>query len=495
VNAILRAATALAAWVAAASAWAAPADAAPVPCRVAGLAHEVRCASVQRPLDPAMSQGRQIEVHYVVVPALARRALPDPVFLIAGGPGQSAIDVAGEVMPLFARLNNRRDIVFVDQRGTGRSAPLLCAHDTAAQRPLAEPADVSRQLADLRACRETLAALPYVGGADGLRYFTTSIAMQDLDAVRRQLGAERVNLVGVSYGTRAALEYQRQFPAQVRRSVLDGVAPPDMSLTRSLTADSQAAFDALLAACAGEAACARRHPRLREDWQALLAGLPRAVTLLHPLDGRPERIELTRALLLSAVRAALYSPAVAAALPAAIGEAAQGRVQGLIALGGVLNARAAGTLSSGMHFAVMCAEDVPGSALGGDAVGADVGGVLTRVYDEACADWPRGAVPEGFRRIAESATPVLLLSGGLDPVMPPRHAERAAQALGGKARHVVVPQGGHGVLALGCMHEVLWRFIDAADDAQALAVDADCAAAVPRPPAFAPVMLPREDPR
>ncbi len=489
---IALAAGVLAACLAGTAAGAASHDAQPVPCRVDGLPHEVRCGRLQRPLDPSAPQGRRIELHYVVVPALARQARPDPVFFIAGGPGQSAIALAPHVMPLFARLNNRRDIVFVDQRGTGRSTALRCEGDDAAVRPLAEQADVSRQLAELRACREALAARPDLGGSDALRFFTTSIAMQDLDAVRRRLGAPQINLVGVSYGTRAALDYQRQFAAHVRRSVLDGVAPPGLSLAHSLAADSMAAFDALLDACAAEAECAQRHPRLREDWASLLAGLPREVTLPHPLDGRPERITLTRTLLWSAVRAALYSPTVAAALPAAISQAAEGRVGGLLALGSVLSARAPGGLATGMHFSVMCTEDMAGAALANEAAAPGIEAGFARVYEEACADWPRGPLSEGFRRIAESAVPVLLLSGGLDPVTPPRHAEAAATALGLLARHVVVPQAGHGVLALPCLHEVVWRFIDADAATQALAVDAGCAADVPRPPAFAPVGQTRE---
>src|SRR5690606_32997154 len=139
--------------------------------------------------------------------------------------------------------------------------------------------------------------------------------------VRAALGAGRINLVGASYGTRAALDYQRQFPARVRRSVLDGVAPPDMALPGSFSTDAQAALDAWFAACHSDAACAARHPRLREDWQVLLASLPRGVTLRHPLGGREERLQLTRELLLGAVRAALYTPAHAAALPPAIAEA------------------------------------------------------------------------------------------------------------------------------------------------------------------------------
>jgi fermentation-respiration switch protein FrsA (DUF1100 family) len=93
-------------------------------------------------------------------------------------------------------------------------------------------------------------------------------------------------------------------------------------------------------------------------------------------------------------------------------------------------------------------------------------------------------VPAAFYRVPAARAPVLVLSGGLDPVTPPRHGQRVAQALGPLARHVVVPQAGHGVMLQGCMRDAVFRFIDAADDAQALKVQADCAAKAPRPPAF-----------
>ncbi|MEO9068349.1 MAG: alpha/beta fold hydrolase, partial [Caldimonas sp.] len=207
------------------------ADVPPTDCHVAGIRNGVLCGSVDRPLDPARPQGTRIVVRYVVVPAMARRKLPDPVFLLAGGPGQSAVALAASTMPLFARLNNRRDIVFVDQRGTGGSAPLQCQdpdHET-----LAEQADPDRQYRLTMACKAELLKLPYIGTERDLGLFTTWIAVQDLDAVRQALGAARIDLVGGSYGTRVALEYLRQFPAAVRRTVIDGVAPPDMALPAS----------------------------------------------------------------------------------------------------------------------------------------------------------------------------------------------------------------------------------------------------------------------
>ena len=461
-------------------------------CRVPGIRNSVQCGVVQRALDPARPDGARIDIHYVVVPAMARRKLADPVFLIAGGPGQSAIGVAARTMPLFARLNNRRDIVFVDQRGTGKSAPLACP-DTQRE-TLAEQADPDAQIRRLMQCKAELLKLPYIKAPGDLGFFTTTIAMQDLDAVRRQLGAERIDLVGVSYGTRAVLEYMRQFPSAVRRSVLDAVAPPDMVLPVSFSTDGQAALDALLAACGGEAACAAAYPRLREDWAALLKGLPRPATAAHPLSGATEHFTLTRDMVLGAVRGALYTPALAAALPAAITEAAAGRYEALAGMGSLLGSRKGLQLALGMHFSVVCAEDAPRLDKASDTPGADFGTAFATLYRRACADWPRGAVPAAFYSVAPSRTPTLLLSGSLDPVTPPRHGERIARALGPAAQHVLVPNSGHGALGIGCAHDVLYRFIDASDDKDASAVDTACLKRIPRPGAFMPITLPAQGP-
>ncbi len=467
-----------------ASLYTAPADAQQgegiVSCRVAGIPHEARCGHVTRPLDPARPGGVGIDVHYVVVPAIARSKVAEPIFLIAGGPGQSAIDVAPSVMPLFQRLNRRRDIVFVDQRGTGRSAPLKCDDELALS--LADQADFDLAVARLDRCRRALQALPH----GDLRFFTTSLAMDDLDAVRARLGAARIDLVAVSYGTRAALEYLRQHPQHVRRVVLDGVAPPDMALPASMSGDAQAALDALFQACAAEATCAQRHGTLRSDWESTLARLPQRVSAAHPLTGRTESFTLTREMLLQAVRQALYVPAWSAALPPALQDAAQGRYEPLFGLASIRAGRRASTPAMGMHFSVLCAEDAPLLSGTVDAPGASFGTSFGRLYQRVCEPWPKADVPASFRQVPASPVPALLLSGGIDPVTPPRHGERVARALGARARHVVVPNAGHGVLSVGCMSDVLHRFIEEEDDVKALAVDAGCAQRVPRPGVFVP---------
>jgi len=452
-------------------------------CRLRGVEHEALCGSVTRPLDPARPQGTRIEVHYAVLPALARNKKPDPVFFFAGGPGQSAIDIAPTVAAMLSRFSNRRDIVLVDQRGTGRSAPLRCDDDDAS-RPLAEHFDPARQRERLVACLAGLATLPH----GDLRFYTTTIAMADVDAVRATLGAERVNLLGGSYGTRAALEYQRQFAQRVRRVVIDGVAPPDMVLPRSLSVDNQAAIDALIAACRADTPCDAREPQLGQRWRALLDSMPRMVSLVHPATGRGERLELTRDVLLGMVRGPLYVPALASALPVAIGDAARGRFEPIAALamasGG---ARRGAQVAAGMHFAVVCAEDMPRiDAAGAETPGADFGDGQADLYRAVCPGLPRAEVPAAFYGMTTAPAATLVLSGGIDPVTPPRHGERVARMLGAKARHVLVANAGHGVMGLGCMRDVLYRFVDAASDDEALQVDASCATAVPRPPMFMP---------
>jgi pimeloyl-ACP methyl ester carboxylesterase len=453
------------------------------PCWLKGVPYEARCGVIQRPLDPAHAQGPRIEVHVAVLPALARNKQPDAVYFFAGGPGQSAIELAGPASQLLARLSTRRDIVLIDQRGTGRSAPLRC-EEAPGEQTLAEQADLQQQVRSVRDCQRKLGRLPH----GDLRFYTTPLAMADVDAVRTALQHERINLVGGSYGTRAALEYLRQFPQRVRRVVLDGVAPPDMVLPASFSGDNQRALEAMFLGCEQEAACARLHPRLRQRWQELLAQPAREVTAQHPVSGREERFRLSPTGMVQFVRGPLYVPALASALPYAIEEAAAGRFTPLVGLAATAQGSSR-NLFLGMHFAVVCAEDYPRLSTTSLAPGVDFGEAFADVYRQVCASWPRGEVPAAFYAVGPAASPVLLLSGGLDPVTPPRHGERMAQALGARARHVVVAQAGHGVMSLACLREGVARFISSQDDSEALALDLACANTVPRPPAYqAPVM-------
>lgn len=456
------------------------------PCRLKGIEREVRCGQVELPEDPDAPQGRRIAVQFAVVPALAKNKAPDPLFVLAGGPGQAAMKVAALMQPVLARVNARRDIVYVDQRGTGSSNALQC------ERPrgvlsLAASVDPARAVDALAACVQQLQAR-----ADP-RQYATWIAVRDLDAVRAALGAPQVNLWGGSYGTRVALEYLRQFPQRVRSAVLDGLAPPAMALPASFALDSEAALQALLDACAADRNCRRSYPALADDLKRLLFVAERGtrVEATHPLTGEIETLLLDRTVLAGVLRAPLYAPPLAAVLPYALAQAGRGDYDPLFALTAALAGRVGDNFAELMHFAVVCAEDLPrvDAAARAEAARTRFGSGFIDLYARACRQLPVRAVPAEFYAPPPAAqiaqVPVLLLSGAADPVTPPRHGE-AVKATLPRALHLVAPHLGHGITHHGCAPDLVARFVrqasfDGIDDA--------CLQAIPAPPAFQPITV------
>ena len=246
-------------------------------------------------------QGRKIALKIVVLPALSNDPQPDPLFFLAGGPGQGAARMAGDVREAFRRVQASRDIVLVDQRGTGDSNGLECTPDGDTLASLNESDAVG--LTRLKTCLAGYDADP--------RFYTTPIAMDDLDDVRRFLGYDRINIYGGSYGTRAGLVYLRQHGDHVRAIVLDGVAPPDMRLPLYFARDAQRALDRLLADCAANASCAAKYPRLADRVRALFARLeaePVEVSRDAPAHRRGRDLRVSAELLAGLVTGALYSP-------------------------------------------------------------------------------------------------------------------------------------------------------------------------------------------
>ena len=444
-------------------------------CRLQGIEREIRCGSISMPEDPDRPDAARIDIKFAVVPAVARNARPDPLFVFAGGPGQAASQVIGQVMPILAELNARRDIVFVDQRGTGRSNRLDCPDSDTG---LAARLDPAQQLAALKQC---LASLP-----NDLRQYVTWIAVRDIDAVRQRLGADRINLWGASYGTRAALEYLRQYPQHVRTMVLDGVAPPDMVLPLAFAVDADAALATLSAACTADARCRARYP----DFDARVDALVRRaqtgfdISVPDPFSGRPQTLHVDSHLLASLLRVPLYLPSLGAALPYALAAAGSGDYGPLVALSAAVSGRLQEQLALGMHFAVICAEDVPLHARGGVTVASThFGNTFADLYAEACSKVATRPVPQEFYQVPRTEVPVLILSGGLDPATPPRHGVAVAQRLG-NARHVVAPYLGHGVSGQACAPRLIAQFVR---DADAAGLDTSCLEKLPAPTFFEPV--------
>ena len=433
--------------------------------------------------DRDSQQGRRIDLRVVVLPALAGTPEPDPVFILAGGPGQAATEIIGSVLGGLRDVHTNRDLVFVDQRGTGKSNPLGCdlSDDEDPQEilvdPLVDAAAMERTLDRLRTCVDSLNA--------DTRLYTTPVAMDDLEEVREALGYDQINLWGVSYGTRAALVYMRRHPERVRAAVMDGLAPASIRLPLHLGRDGNRALDILLADCAANDACKGAFPDLEGRLDRLLAQVderPVSTVVLHPRTGQPENVNITRAAIASVIRTTLYSPYLSALLPLALDEASQGRFEPLATLSLGPGGDGPG-IYLGMYLSVVCAEDMP-FITDRDRSEAErdrlFGTRLLENFSEMCGAWPAGQVPDGYTDPVSSEVPVLLLSGNLDPITPPSWAEEVAETLP-NSRHIVVPGSAHNVFSQGCLPDLIDEFFA---DASGEGLDASCAEDVERPNFF-----------
>jgi pimeloyl-ACP methyl ester carboxylesterase len=421
-------------------------------------------------------QGRQIDLNIVVLPALRSDAAPDPVFFLAGGPGQGAAKLSKLVRELFRRVQSDRDIVLVDQRGTGKSNPLDCLNDDDSLGALSETNEQS--LARLKVCQSKYDA--------DLTLYTTPIAMDDLDDVRAFLGYDKINVYGGSYGTRAALVYMRQHGDRIRTAILDGVAPTTMRLPLFFPRDTQRAFNLLVKDCESDDGCRKAYPDLGRRASALIARLakdPPTVHVTHPRTGETGDVRIEARLLANVIVTALYSPIASALVPAIVAAAEKNDFQSMLALAGLGSGSEEPNMSIGMQLSVICAEDAPRNSpdeLKREADSTIFGPYIMRIQEDACAFWPRGKVDASFYEPVTSAIPTLVLSGEVDPVTPPMWGEQVASTLSNSA-HIVIPGTGHTAGGTGCGQRLMREFIEEGSTAN---LDTTCVGKVRRPAFF-----------
>ena len=418
-----------------------------------------RCGKLAVPEDPDAPDGRRIELAVAVVPATATRAKPDPLFLLAGGPGQGAIEAFVPALDAFAGIHRERDLVMVDQRGTGGSNRLDCdMPDDAAESDEIAPAELKKL------ATECLAKLP-----GRPQFYTSSIAVRDLDAVRSALGYERINLFGGSYGTRVAQHYARRYPERTRTITIDSVVPPQLPLAPLIAIESQHALDRVFARCAADPECNARFPALAGQFARVDARLrrgPVAVSLPDPVTGEIGRVEVTRNHLVTTTRMLSYSARTASLLPLLIHEAATlGNYGPLAAQALMAGEDLEHMIAMGMHNSVVCSEDAPRFAGAVDRSALEktyIGPVMLDGMTAICAVWPHGAVDADFHEPLHSTVPALLLSGEFDPATPPDYGAAAAAGFEHHL-HIVIPGQGHGQTGLPCVQRLLRDFVESAD--------------------------------
>jgi pimeloyl-ACP methyl ester carboxylesterase len=427
----------------------------------------------------ATRQGRTIDLNVIVLPALDESNLREPLFHLEGGPGVAATAMASLYATDLKEYRRHRDVVLVDQRGTGRSNPLTAVRDPSPQAFLREmyPVDYVKAL---RAQLEKKA---------DLTQYTTSIAMDDLDDIRAWLGYDQIDLFGLSYGSRAVQEYLRRHEAHVRCAILMGVTPTGYRMPLHHARSAQRALDLLFDEVAHDPVAARAFPNLREEFSTLLAGLGREPARVRYVseDGKTdEPVEITRDVFAEKIRAQLYSAFSARRVPLLIHSAARGNFEPFLRAVIPADRTAPEFIADGMYLCVTSAEDTP-FIDPAEAEKLSAGTLFGnyRVFQQMRAGklWPRGKIPEGYLEPVTSRVPVLLVSGNLDPVTPPEWAEEVAKHLP-NSRHIVLTHSAHlpnGLSNIENLDKVMMAFLDAGD---ARSLDTSGLAAL-LPPAFA----------
>jgi pimeloyl-ACP methyl ester carboxylesterase len=444
-------------------------------CQPPGVEGEARCGSYEVFENRAAKSGRTIKLRIVILKALSKTPAPDPIFFLHGGPGAAASDALalGQRGPL-APSRQERDLVFVDQRGTGGSNPLLCNLED-------NPEDMQDFFGQLfprdkvRECRQKLEKV-----AD-LTLYTTPIAVDDLDEVRSALGYGKINLFGASYGTLAAQIYMRRHPESVRSVVLIGVATPNIKQPLLFPRSAQQAMDLLFADCAADELCRKAFPDLQQEFKAVLdrfAKGPLTVELVNPANKKREQVRLPRSNFVERIRLAMYNTGSQRFMPFIIHRAFLNDYIPWEEAAVRFSPGAA--VARGMYLTVTCSEGtrfITDKDLVEETRATFVGEERVRRHMEACQEWPRGEIPPSYIDLVKSDLPVLMISGEADGSSPLWFGESAVRLLP-NGRQVKIRYYGHQMDG-PCVQSIFQKFISAGSSKD---LDTGCTESIRRPP-------------
>lgn len=432
-----------------------------------GLSTAAWCADFPVPENRADPHSRTIKLKLAVLRSRAQVASPDMLAFLAGGPGQAATDSAAQVATVLKPLLAHRHVLLLDQRGTGGSNALSCKESAATTAPDDSTFDADKLRTAAAQCLKLLA-----GRADP-RYYTTTIAAQDLEDVRKAIGSPQFDLLGVSYGTRMAQQYLMRFPQSVRSVVLDSAVPNSLALGEDFARNLDDALKAQFARCTAEPACKKQFgdpdQTLYQLRDALRAN-PHQVSFRDPQNYQTVKQMLDEDSLASVVRMFAYTPATAALLPLSIDAAAHGDVGPLLGQAKLLSGELSELMGSGMQYSVICSEDADLLTVRPQDAQTILGTRMVDALKAVCSVWPKGTRPADFHAPLKTDKPVLLLAGQYDPVTPPRYAEEIAKGLP-NARVLTLKGQAHSVMATGCTPQLIQHFVEKLDPKT---LDASC---------------------
>ncbi|MGN2244099.1 alpha/beta hydrolase [Frateuria sp. GZRR33] len=431
-----------------------------------GLTTAAWCAPFEVPENRDDPHSRRIRLNVAVIRSDAQVPARDMLVFLAGGPGQAATETWPMIAPALDPLLAHRNVLLIDQRGTGKSNPLDCkAADKNDRIGAVAGFDAERLRAQVAACLKEVQAK-----ADP-RFYTTTAAVADLEDVRQALGAPSFDLVGVSYGTRVAQQYAMHHPDAVRSILLDGVVPNQLVLGEDFARNLEDALKAQFARCTAECKA-----RFGDPYQTLyqlrdaLRANPHKVSFRDPQTYQSVERTLSDDALASVVRLFAYSPVTTALLPLSIDAAAHGDVGPLLGQAKLISGDMADSMNGGMQSSVICSEDADLLQPRPQDADTILGTRMIDTLQAVCSVWPHGTRPADFHQPLKTAIPTLLLSGQFDPVTPPRYGEEVLKGLS-NGRHLVLNGQGHNVIAAGCMPTLVKNFVEKLDPAK---LDASC---------------------
>ncbi len=417
-----------------------------------GLSVAAECGILTVAEDRANPEARKIDLNVAVIKSDVEKPAQDAVVLLAGGPGQGAVDTFASVARNLSQLLPNRHIVMVDQRGTGKSHPLRCEFDAE------EFSDITdfqspEMIQWIKDCHASLDA--------DTRFYTTTIAIEDLESVRKALGISQWNIYGGSYGTRKGLTYMKLYPESVRSAVLDGVMPQQEAMAAAHEKNLRSTLHKIFQLCDQDTVCSERFENSEQQMWNFLQGLeqqPIELRLPNPTTGDYEAFTFSRDYAVLGLRMFAYSPETMGMLPLLVSLANNDQPENLAQQAFMVTASLSENLNNALELSIICAEDAPFLPEAEITENSLFGSEFITMMKSRCDYWQSDVVDASFKDPVVSDVPTLLLSGEYDPVTPPEFAETVLQTLS-NGQHLVAKGQGHIVGSRGCMPKLLTDFI------------------------------------
>jgi pimeloyl-ACP methyl ester carboxylesterase len=433
-----------------------------------------RCGTVMVPEDRSGDGGRQLPVRVVVFPATGSDGQPDPVVWFAGGPGDSAVDSIGRVRPLLAPNNTNRDLVFIEQRGTGASAMTCPAFP--------DSSDPAALRSAVESCVDSLQGDP--------RFYTTSLFADDVDQVLAELDYAQANLVGISYGTTAEQVYLARYPDRVRTMTLLSGTLLDVPVLERFPESAQTAIDNVFAECERDDACQQAFPQLRADWDAMWASM-NAAPWVVPAERSPDGTEhvFDADWLASGLHDLLFVATTHSRIPLLVHTlgAADDKVDPLLDIAQAYpDTTDAGSGDEQLlRYLIRCNEEWarydPRQLVGTDSFEYEHNRKDAEWWQSVCAFVPDADDDAAIAAPPSSDVPVLALNGEADPQDPSANMANAS-GVWPNSLALTVPGQGHDIdpASAACIIPLIQAFIDQGDVTD---LDTTCLSQLP-PPAF-----------